>query len=92
MEVEEMTMFGKWKYDIEDNTCRLCRKDLMMPTEQSLSSKKITCNVDIGKCTHGFHSDCIDKWLKAGNMSCPTCTCIWNNNDTVSPSVNIAKA
>ncbi|CAL9044844.1 unnamed protein product, partial [Musa banksii] len=28
---------------------------------------------ELGNCGHGFHQECIDKWVDAGHVTCPLC-------------------
>jgi hypothetical protein len=43
-------------------TCSICLDDY---TDE--------CKLRILKCEHGFHVDCIDKWLTDCNYKCPIC-------------------
>lgn len=83
MNIKNMKIVGTWKYDIPDDKCNLCEQDLMLPTLNSLRNRKINANVTIGKCQHGFHVDCINRWIDEGSESCPTCKTTWRPMNNV---------
>jgi hypothetical protein len=58
LEVKNWTSLDKEKY----KTCPICLDDY------SDESK-----VRLLKCEHGFHPECIDKWLTDCNYKCPVC-------------------
>lgn len=58
---------------------------------ESMASSSDPCSVCLEKfekdnvmtklpCFHGFHTPCIETWLKHGNFTCPVCRCdvFWN--------------
>ncbi|KXN73999.1 hypothetical protein CONCODRAFT_23361, partial [Conidiobolus coronatus NRRL 28638] len=42
--------------------CQVCLEDFLDKESVRLLS-----------CSHGFHKDCIDKWLTKGCNKCPVC-------------------
>ena len=64
---------GNWSWNILNNTCSICRNYIHEPSTYS------NCNNNdgvIGKCKHGFHKECISKWLINHN-TCPNCNTEW---------------
>ena len=64
------------KFDLESQTCGLCRKTLNYPTDYELNTFGINSNpnVTITTCRHGFHKECIQEHVVNENsLSCPTC-------------------
>ena len=49
----------------KDKVCSICLGD-DNDNEDNLKYK-------LPNCTHFYHKDCIDKWIKLNNNSCPTC-------------------
>lgn len=47
----------------EEPTCAVCLGSLEKSDEVR----------ELGNCKHGFHKDCIDKWVDLGHLSCPLC-------------------
>ncbi|XP_029119875.1 brassinosteroid-responsive RING protein 1-like [Elaeis guineensis] len=47
----------------EETTCAVCLGDLE-------ARQKVR---ELGNCSHGFHVECIDKWVDAGQVTCPLC-------------------
>ncbi|KAG6527018.1 brassinosteroid-responsive RING protein 1-like [Zingiber officinale] len=45
------------------STCVICLEEVEATAEVR----------ELGNCGHGFHVECIDPWLDAGNLSCPLC-------------------
>ena len=58
LEVKEYKMMNKEKY----KECAIC-----------LEEYNDEDKVRILKCDHGYHQDCIDKWLTNCNYKCPVC-------------------
>lgn len=52
--------------DATNNTCPICKYDLL---KCNICNKQ-NCKSVIGKCGHGYHLHCIDKWRKTRNV-CP---------------------
>jgi hypothetical protein len=74
-------------YEFEDNVCTLCRGSLIGPQLQDLqelhnnNKTLIEMKVVIGKCNHIFHRGCLQKLIKSGFLSCPTCKLVWEQQD-----------
>ncbi|KAH7653492.1 Zinc finger RING/FYVE/PHD-type protein [Dioscorea alata] len=47
----------------EKHTCAVCLGSLEKSDEVR----------ELGNCKHGFHKQCIDKWVDLGHLSCPLC-------------------
>lgn len=47
-----------------DHYCRICNKHIMFTKTNKI---KLTQ----GKCKHVFHKDCIDDYIRKGNILCP---------------------
>ncbi|GJZ45125.1 zinc finger, RING/FYVE/PHD-type containing protein [Tanacetum coccineum] len=57
------TILGEsWELPIDDSTCTICLSDYK-PKEAVRT---------ILECSHYFHADCLDEWLKL-NATCPVC-------------------
>ena len=91
LSVDSLNMVATWKYDVENDTCALCHQDLMIPTQRSIREKVVNGNVTVGKCKHGFHEDCIDRWIKNGNISCTVCNTTWDAAKNVGSAVYVYK-
>jgi hypothetical protein len=79
-----------WKYSSENHECMLCHKDLMIPVHD-VGFNRLSGDVRIGTCEHGFHAYCVDTWFAAGNISCPYCQTTWKSAKTVGSSVYVYK-
>jgi len=89
--INSLDCVGIWSYRTENSECPLCHQHLMNPTQKSLEERKISNNVIIGSCGHGLHSECIDRWIGSGNISCPICETSWNPEKNVGSAVHIYK-
>jgi hypothetical protein len=79
LSITQINILATMKYKDTDTVCQLCRKDLMAPTQEDLSKGVVlTCKISRGKCKHTFHSDCINKFIKNGQTSCPIDYVPWN--------------
>ncbi|XP_026662611.1 E3 ubiquitin-protein ligase RHA1B-like [Phoenix dactylifera] len=47
----------------EETACAVCLGELE-------ARQKVR---ELGNCSHGFHVECIDKWVDAGQVTCPLC-------------------
>jgi RING-box protein 1 len=68
-EINHMNIIAKWKYSCKNDEC-ICSRNLQAPTKQEIVKKKITNDIIIGKCGHGFHKACITEFVKSYNV-CP---------------------
>eukprot|EP01068_Selenidium_serpulae_P007710 Selendium_serpulae@DN4785_c0_g1_i1.p1 len=67
-----------WSWDLECETCSICRTHLMekcigcaAPEKQNIDpSGSDRCEVAWGRCSHAFHFHCISRWLEQRNV-CP---------------------
>ena len=64
-------------YTCKNTDCGICKNNL---SENNINEENlISLNVNIGVCGHGFHSICINEWIK--NMPlCPICCQKWISN------------
>jgi len=51
------------------NECAICHE----PMAKNEAITKLAC-------THRFHSECIDRWLRSGHANCPLCRTVIPNN------------
>lgn len=91
MEIKNMKVVATWKFTMENEKC-LCRQDPMMPTQRSIRDKNVNGNVVIGTCHHGYHEECITRWIKEGNVSCPICKTTWKAAKHVGGAVYVYKS
>jgi RING-box protein 1 len=65
--------------------CAICKSGLMEPSidYQANPSPSNTSGLMVAKggCGHGYHLDCIQRWLK-NRSSCPLCNHEWELVDT----------
>ena len=71
-EIKRWNAVALWSYDIQINTCAICRSSLMdlCITCMSNSTPTDECTVSWGECNHAFHSHCISDWVKTRAV-CP---------------------
>jgi len=68
-----------YKITDEDKVCQICKIDHIVCIECLKNKKNIkdmNCPFALGKCGHGFHRHCIDRWSKESD-SCPLCNIPW---------------
>jgi hypothetical protein len=82
IKIEQLNIVGSWDYPetkITNNTCNLCKRNIMAPSYDSISRGKCDTKISVGKCKHCFHTDCINNTLKANKSTlCPICITPWN--------------
>ncbi len=88
--IKQIDMVAFWQHDVENSTCPICHKDLLVPTNQAYEQRMIRNNIAIGECRHGVHADCIDRW-KLTNNNCPCCMIGWKLHKNVNSSVCVLK-
>jgi hypothetical protein len=76
---------------VTENICKLCKRNLAAPTLEDIQTGTINSKVSLGKCGHSFHSSCIDKYIKAGNISCPIDMTSWNLNRELDQNIVFKK-
>lgn len=58
------------QYDTINDICTICHEDINGDLD-----------VSINKCSHSFHTQCINKWFRHTlNRSCPLCRTKWKYN------------
>ena len=66
-----------WSWDIEVDTCAICRNYIMEPCIGCQAEQcDDVCEPVWGACNHTFHFHCITRWLKTRNV-CPLCNKEW---------------
>ena len=108
IEIESIEINGNYSYapDFEIVTyddkyeicteCAFCKRNLYEYSYNIITDNKSLLNdnkIVIGKCGHMFHKDCMDSWVKCGNMICPIDKVTWEehriaDNYTALPIIN----
>ncbi|XP_049637449.1 RING-box protein 2-like [Suncus etruscus] len=66
-----------WSWDVECDTCALCRVQVMDAwLRWQAENKQEDCVVDWGERNHSFHNCCMSLWVKQNNR-CPLCPQDW---------------
>ena len=86
LKLKNIRMIGTWDYGCDNKECYLCHSILQLPIR---TNNKLCSDVIIGECNHGFHRECMTRWIANGNNKCPYCNINWKNNQTVSSKVYI---
>ncbi|CAL2028965.1 unnamed protein product [Caenorhabditis brenneri] len=66
-----------WAWDVECDTCAICRVHLMEECLRCQSEPSMDCAVVWGECNHSFHHCCMNQWVRQNNR-CPLCQKEWN--------------
>lgn len=77
-----------WEYEEIPGKCLVCYFSLSFMCEgctdaHSTGENWETCTATIGKCSHAFHSHCLDKLFKSFNYLCPLCRKEWEPKKTI---------
>ena len=72
-----------------DNQNCVCTRPLMAPTMNELAACKVTGNIYIGDCKHGFHAQCINDCIKDNGGVCPMCKTTWKTNRIVDSRIPV---
>ncbi|KAK2962100.1 putative RING-box protein [Blattamonas nauphoetae] len=77
-EVRRWNSVGLWSWDLQVDTCAICRNHLMEVCIecQAAGSSIDNCKIAWGTCNHAFHQHCVDRWLKT-KKACPLCYSDW---------------
>ena len=76
-EVEVFAPVAAYSYNVQNDLCGICRKNLMEPSGTQRTNGDTHSTQ--GECGHAFHTKCINKWLQptGGEGVCPTCRTNW---------------
>jgi hypothetical protein len=86
IKVKSLNLIAHW--DIcgqSTNECQLCRRLLVAPSLQELSSTKgkVLGQLVKGKCQHIFHSECMNNLINSGCQLCPIDKTPWDLEQTI---------
>jgi RING-box protein 2 len=66
-----------WSWDVECDTCAICRVHVMDACLRcQADNKQDDCVVVWGECNHSFHNCCMSLWVQQNNR-CPLCQQDW---------------
>ena len=71
--------------DNKDIKCNICLRSIYDPSYETITNNNNIFNnnnIELGKCGHLFHSDCIKTWLK-NNIICPVDKVCWHKHRTI---------
>ena len=74
IEIVSASLELEWEYNTFNNECPICQNSLYEPSVESKER-----NIIINCCKHGYHQECIEKWLKT-KRNCPMCKVEWKAN------------
>lgn len=76
-EIKKFNAVALWSWNIEVETCAICRNNLMEPCIECQSNPtEQECTVAWGNCNHAFHYHCISRWLQSRQV-CPLDNATW---------------
>ena len=76
MEIVDFNLCLEWDYDTYNQECPICTNSLHEP---SVDSNSNIPNIRINCCKHGYHTECINKWLNT-KRNCPMCKTVWKDS------------
>tara|TARA_B110000908_G_C10248317_1_gene450237 strand:- start:2123 stop:2383 length:261 start_codon:yes stop_codon:yes gene_type:complete len=74
----KLNLIGSWNYNIINKECAYCKLALNQSSPE-MYEKGESSNVIVNVCGHGFHHECISKWLQKSN-NCPICINEWKKD------------
>ncbi|ESO96187.1 hypothetical protein LOTGIDRAFT_231871 [Lottia gigantea] len=75
--LKKWNLVAMWSWDVECDTCAICRVQVMDACLRCQSeNKQDDCVVVWGECNHSFHNCCMSLWVKQNNR-CPLCQQEW---------------
>lgn len=72
-EVKKWNAVALWSWDIQVDTCAICRMhlmDLCVECQSQGTANIEDCSIAWGACNHPFHFHCISRWIKT-RQTCP---------------------
>jgi hypothetical protein len=81
IKVTQLNLIAHWDIcDQSSNMCQLCRRPLVSPSLQELSSTKgkVLGQLVKGKCQHIFHTECMNDLINSGCQLCPIDKTPWD--------------
>lgn len=71
IQILNINLVATWDYETNNKEC-VCNRSLHLPTVNQIENKNIYRNdITFGECGHGFHTECINSYLKTYNNMCP---------------------
>lgn len=82
--VECVEWFGTWSWQHKHDTCSICRESIdsaCVGNMPDIDRLERCGEVVVGKCSHVFHSVCLESWLTINHV-CPLCNQPWETEFT----------